>query len=183
MKKLMGKEGNDKMKKRMCLLPVLLLAIISLFACSKGDQQGKIDKTGIIIRETQLYSDAKFKDSICSVHQNDLVFVISKNSKGYYVQMPVMNIPPTEGFIPIDAVSFDTDLLSDANYGVLTDVKTVLYNTPDINDVYSTSNGVVEIVEKRDNWILCELKAGEGQKWVQADKIKYELEYIDYKEN
>lgn len=173
-------EGNAKMKKQICILSLLLLVIISLFACSEGEAQGKINKTGIVTEETRLYSDPGLKDSIAYVYQNDLVFVISKNSKGYYVQMPVMNIPPTEGFIPIDAVSFDTKLFTAANHGVLADVKTTLYNSPDINDVYSTSNGVVKILERKDNWILCGLKAGEGEKWVQADKIKYELEYIDY---
>ncbi|MDR3288107.1 MAG: DUF4362 domain-containing protein [Peptococcaceae bacterium] len=147
-----------------------------------------IEKTAIVTRETVLYEDAEFKTKTVDVHKNDLVYVIAKEAQGYYVQLPVVQIPPTEGYVSLDVLSFDEDRFASlANYGSLTDA--ILLNTPDAEDIYrnpydgtaSLYNGLVRIKERLNGeFVLCGLLGGAEDKWVVSRDIGYQLKRVIY---
>lgn len=134
-----------------------------------------VGRTGMITAGTALFKDTAFNEPIAELHENDLVFVLFQNAHGYYVQVPVMEVPALAGYVPLDAVTFDERAFADANYGVLKE-GAVLYNTPDINDIYSTDDsGVIAILERTGDWVLCNATGGIDRKWVRAEHISYQL--------
>ena len=166
--------------KKICLFFPLLFIIGCIIICctvvkkSENECEG-VHKTGIVVRSTPLYRDSNYMETICQLYENDLVFVISKTQNGFYIQMPITSIPPTNGFVTSNSISFDSSTFDNANYGILLE-NTPIYNTPNLNDVYSVeSSKVVHIIKREEGWILCELPAGEGNKWVEAKNIAYEL--------
>ena len=133
-------------------------------------------QTGILIKDTALYADASHKEKITNAKANDLVYVFYQSNDSYYVQLPVMDIPPTEGYIKIDYISFDNTLYSNANHGKLAK-GSQLYNSASLDDKYyiQESDTVVEIVERKGNFARCNLPGGDDNKWVELKNIRFNL--------
>lgn len=163
------------MRKWIIISLVLIIILASFFLCKNEN----VNKTGIIVCDTQLFEDSNCTNPAINISKNDLVYVISEGKNSYYVQMPVMSIPPTEGNIHKNCVSFDTSGFLNANYGVL-QPNTVLYNTASLSDVYSRTENeeVVNILERKEKWILCDFIGGREPKWVESKYITYELKYV-----
>lgn len=162
------------MKKTIFISLALIVVLILFFSCNSTN----INKTGILVCDTFLFEDSKCANSVTGISKNDLVYVVSKDKDSYYVQLPVMSIPPTEGYIPKNCVSFDTSIFFNANFGVLPP-NTILYNSPSLEDIYSIleTKEVVNIIKRNEMWVLCEFTGGREAKWVESKNIKYELKY------
>ena len=161
--------------KKWIIISLALIIVFGLLFLSKNEN---VNKTGILVCDTCLFEDSKCINSGINISKNDLVYVISECKNSYYVQMPVMSIPPTEGYIHRDCVSFNISDFLNANYGVLKS-NTVLYNTSSLSAVYSRleSEEVVNILERNGKWILCDFIGGREPKWVESKNITYDLKY------
>ena len=133
-------------------------------------------QTGILIKDAVLYADAEHKEQITNVKRNDLVYVFYESNGSYYVQLPVMSIPPTEGYIKFDSVSFDEKFFSAANHGKVAS-GSYLYNSASSNSKYSVQefSEVVEILERKNGFALCSFPGGKESKWVELRNIQFKL--------
>lgn len=145
------------MKKHILIAIVLVGVTIFnvLYGCKNTND---IKQTGIVVVDTNVYEDDKCTKSVLNIIKNDLVYVISKKGDSYYVQVPVMSIPTTQGYIPEDCISFDKCMFANANYGVL-QKKTYLYKYPSSNDVYKQleNDEIVNIIERNENGFVADL--------------------------
>ena len=133
-------------------------------------------QTGILIRDEVLYADASQKEKITDVKANDLVYVFYESNGSYYVQLPVVSIPPTEGYIKLDSVSFDEKLFLTANHGRVAS-GSHLYNSASSNSKHSVQefSEVVEILERKNGFALCSFPGGKESKWVELRNIQFKL--------
>ena len=133
-------------------------------------------QTGILISDEVLYADENHKEKITEVKANDLVYVFYESNGSYYVQLPVMSVPPTEGYIKLDSVSFDEKLFSKANHGRVAS-GSHLYNSASSNSNHSVQEftEVVEILERKNGFALCSFPGGKESKWVELRNIQFKL--------
>ena len=133
-------------------------------------------QTGILIRDEVLFADASQKEKITDVKANDLVYVFYESNDSYYVQLPVMSIPPTEGYIKLDSVSFDEKLFLTANHGRVAS-GSHLYNSASSKSKHSVQefSEVVEILERKNGFALCSFPGGKESKWVELRNIQFKL--------
>ena len=133
-------------------------------------------QTGILISDEVLYADENHKEKITNVKTNDLVYVFYESNDSYYVQLPVMSIPPTEGYIKLDSVSFDEKLFLTANHGRVAS-GSHLYNSASSNSKHSVQefSEVVEILERKNGFALCSFPGGKESKWVELRNIQFKL--------
>ena len=133
-------------------------------------------QTGILTRDEDLYADENHKEKITNVKTNDLVYVFYESNGSYYVQLPVMSVPPTEGYIKLDSVSFDEKLFSKANHGRVAS-GSHLYNSASSNSNHSVQEftEVVEILERKNGFALCSFPGGKESKWVELRNIQFKL--------
>jgi len=133
-------------------------------------------QTGILTKDAALYVDAGCKDKITDVKVNDLVYVFYESNDSYYVQLPVVSIPPTEGYIKLDSVSFDEKLFSIANYGRILS-GSHLYNSASLKNKHSVQEygEIIEILERKNGFALCSFPGGKESKWVELRNIQFKL--------
>lgn len=181
----------DMKNKRKGVLAFILITLIAVsasvfVACHNGDNKEKTNeihtnkaqtnKTGIILNNTDLFFNTKDKRLVGKVNKNDLAYIIKEDGDFYYVQMPVMDIPPIEGYISKTQVSFDERLFNSSNYGVIKDA--VVYLFPNQKDVYQEKATSIIIIERRQGeWAKCTLTGGDSDKWVKLKDITYNLQY------
>ena len=99
--------------------------------------------------------------------KNNLVYVIyDENDDFYYVQLPVMNIPPIQGYILKNAVSFDKNLFDNANFGIAK--SGIIYRSANEEDIYQENHTSVFYITKRQGeWAEVSLVGGDDGKWVK----------------
>ena len=154
---------------------LVIAAVICVLCLTNKVQNKKYDNTAVVINDTNLYLDKNLSVPIFDVNQNDIVSIIKDDADGtYYVQMPVMDIPPTCGYIRADDISFDSDDFDKANYGIIENA--VVYNTPNGEDIYSPSeNGIISILEYDKDYVKCSLIGGVDGKWIKKSDISYDI--------
>lgn len=131
--------------------------------------------TAIVTEDTDLLADPQGNGVGVELMKNDLVYVIyDENDDFYYVQLPVMSIPPTEGYISKKAVSFDKNLFDNANFGIVKNGK--IYKSTNEKDIYQEGHkNVFRIIKRQGEWAEVNLVGGDDGKWVKISDISYEL--------
>jgi len=132
-------------------------------------------RTAIVTEDTDLLADPQGNGVGVELMKNDLVYVIyDENDDFYYVQLPVMSIPPTEGYISKKAVSFDKNLFDNANFGIVKTGK--IYKSTNEKDIYQEGHkNVFRIIKRQGEWAEVNLVGGDDGKWVKISDISYEL--------
>ena len=135
-----------------------------------------IGRTGIFPDNTEIYSNSFYENNIAKADKYDTCYVIYENESSYFIEMPVMSIPPTRGFVKKESISFEEKLFLQANYGVIRDFVTV-YNSPSEKDVYSRkgNGGVIHIEKRYGDWAEISFPGGIDSKWVKTNEIEYLL--------
>lgn len=133
------------------------------------------DATAVVINDTSMYSDEQKARTALLLSKNDVVHVIENLGNNiYFVQLPIMDIPPVCGFVSGDDISFDEKQFSEPNYGVITNVE--VFNSADKGDVYSESeSGVIQINEYAGRYVRCSITGGVDDKWVRRSDISYDF--------
>ncbi len=149
--------------------------------CYKAEKE--LNRTAIAIKNGKLYKDLNDKSSeVADINKNDLVCVIYEKEDCYYVQMSVMSVPATEGYVKKDVLSFDADF-SNANCGIIKE-GTAIYNSPSEKDIYSYQKkgtiGTVAIRKRENGYCLVSSAGGIDDKWVKETDIRYEVIRLQY---
>jgi hypothetical protein len=131
--------------------------------------------TAIVTEDTNLFADPQGTGIAVELMKNNLVYVIcDENDDFYYVQLPVMNIPPIQGYILKNAVSFDKNLFDNANFGIAK--SGIIYRSANEEDIYQENHTSVFYITKRQGeWAEVSLVGGDDGKWVKISDISYEL--------
>ena len=158
-----------------CAVILAVAAIICAVCLTNRVQNKTYDTTAVVINDTNLYLDENLSVPAFNVSQNDIVSIIKNNSdESYYVQLPVMEIPPVCGYIKADDISFKSKDFTNANYAVIENA--VVYNSENNEDIYSQSeSGIINIQDYGKDFVKCSLIGGVDDKYVKKSDIDYEI--------
>jgi hypothetical protein len=141
-----------------------------------------VSGTAIVTQDTDLLAEPS-GTVVAQLEKNDLVYVIyDENDDFYYVQLPVMSIPPTEGYISKKVISFDKNLFDNANYGI--SKSGTIYKSANEKDIYTEGyrniyeigyKNLYYITKRQGEWAEINLEGGDDGKWVKISDISYEL--------
>ena len=158
-----------------CAVILAVAAIICAVCLTNRVQNKTYDTTAVVTNDTNLYLDENLNVPAFNVNQNDIVSIIKSNSdESYYVQLPVMEIPPVCGYIKADDISFKSKDFTNANYAVIENA--VVYNSENNEDIYSQSeSGIINIQDYGKDFVKCSLIGGVDDKYVKKSDIDYEI--------